>query len=119
MCGNVFLSQHTSVCDALQSVKLFNIHHIEFFTVNFLVWFDSIADTWDCAVVNISSVQAHHVQPYCSGWTYQAGKAAVTTMSKCTALDLSAHGIRVNSICPGYVWTEYVMHTSFVTCHFV
>ena len=60
-------------------------------------------------MVNISSVQAHHAQPSHTGWTYQASKAAVTTMSKCIALDLSAHGIRVNSICPGYIWTEHVM----------
>lgn len=82
---------------------------MKFFTVNFIVCFDSIADAWDCAVVNISSVQAHHVMPYHSGWTYQASKAAVTTMTKCMALDLSAHGIRVNSICPGYIWTEHVI----------
>jgi len=64
-------------------------------------------EAWDCAVVNISSVQAYHAMPYYSGWTYQASKAAVTTMSKCMALDLSVHGIRVNSICPGYIWTEH------------
>ena len=72
-------------------------------------FFNSIADAWNCAVVNISSVQAHHAKPSRTGWTYQASKAAVTTMSKCMALDLSAHGIRVNSICPGYIWTERVM----------
>ena len=60
-------------------------------------------------MVNISSVQAYHALPYNTGWTYQASKAAVTTMSKCMALDLSVHGIRVDSICPGYIWTEHVM----------
>ncbi|KAL9985003.1 hypothetical protein ACROYT_G007361 [Oculina patagonica] len=65
------------------------------------------AEPWDCAVVNISSVQAHRAQPFFSaGWTYQASKGGVTTMTKCMALDLSAHGIRVNSISPGYTWTE-------------
>ena len=58
--------------------------------------------------MNISSVQAHRAQPYDSGWTYQASKAAITTMTKCMALDLSADGIRVNSISPGYTWTEHV-----------
>ena len=58
--------------------------------------------------MNISSVQAHRAQPYHSGWTYQASKGAVTTVTKSMALDLSADGIRVNSISPGYTWTEQV-----------
>ena len=89
-------------------LKLFSMPFIEFCKFYGLFWFH-IAEAWDCAVVNISSVQAHRAKPYHSGWPYQANKAAVTTMSKCMALDLSAHGIRVNSICPGYIWTEHVM----------
>lgn len=76
---------------------------------SFYSCFYSIADAWDCAVVNISSVQAHRALPSYTGWTYQASKGAVTTMTKSMALDLSPHGIRVNSICPGYIWTELVM----------
>ena len=61
------------------------------------------------SVVNISSVQAHRAHPgFHAGWTYQASKGAITTMTKCMALDLSADGIRVNSISPGYIWTEVV-----------
>ena len=71
--------------------------------------FGFVAEAWDCAVVNISSVQAHRALPFFTGWTYQASKGAVTTLTKCMALDLSAHGIRVNSISPGYTWTELVM----------
>ncbi|KAJ7383610.1 hypothetical protein OS493_026795 [Desmophyllum pertusum] len=66
------------------------------------------AEAWDCSVVNISSVQAHRTMPFHSGWTYQASKGAVTAMTKCMALDLSANGIRVNSVSPGYTWTEQV-----------
>lgn len=102
------VSQHTSVCYALQNVKLSSIYRVLYYKFS-VFFFNSIAEAWDYAVVNISSVQAYNAMPYYSGWTYQASKAAVTTMSKCMALDLSVHGIRVNSICPGYIWTEHVM----------
>jgi len=63
------------------------------------------AEAWDCAVVNISSVQSHRAQAVDMGWTYATSKGAVTAMSRRMALDLSPHGIRVNSISPGYTWT--------------
>ena len=81
-------------------------------TENFLIVF--VAAAWECSIVNISSVQAHRAQPYHSGWTYQASKGAVTIMTKSMALDLSADGIRVNSISPGYIWTERVLVLSFL-----
>ena len=80
-------------------------------TEHFLIVF--VAAAWECAVVNISSVQAHRAKPYNSGWTYQASKGAVTIMTKSMALDLSADGIRVNSISPGYIWTKHVIHCFF------
>ena len=78
--------------------------------------FNSAAEAWDCSVVNVSSVQAHRAQPGLhSGWTYQASKGAVTAMTKCMALDLSANGIRVNSVSPGYVWTELVISIFYMS----
>ena len=65
-------------------------------TEHFLIVF--VGAAWECAIVNISSVQANRAQPYHSGWTYQASKGAVTIMTKSMALDLSADGIRVDSI---------------------
>jgi NAD(P)-dependent dehydrogenase (short-subunit alcohol dehydrogenase family) len=38
--------------------------------------------------------------------TYNASKGAVITMTKCMALDLAPHKIRVNSICPGCILTS-------------
>lgn len=59
-------------------------------------------------MVNISSVQSHRAQAVDMGWTYATSKGAVTAMSRRMALDLSPHGIRVNSIPPGYTWTAMV-----------
>ena len=38
--------------------------------------------------------------------TYRAAKAAVTHFSKCIAIELAPHGIRVNCIAPGHIATE-------------
>ena len=37
---------------------------------------------------------------------YAASKAAVISLTRVSAMELGAHGIRVNCICPGYVLTE-------------
>jgi NAD(P)-dependent dehydrogenase (short-subunit alcohol dehydrogenase family) len=38
--------------------------------------------------------------------TYNASKGAVITLTKCMALDLAPHKIRVNSVCPGCILTS-------------
>jgi NAD(P)-dependent dehydrogenase (short-subunit alcohol dehydrogenase family) len=58
------------------------------------------------AVVNIASISAHIAQP--NRWTYNATKGAIVTLTKCQALDLSADGIRVNVVSPGWIWTPEV-----------
>ena len=60
-------------------------------------------------MVIVGSVQSHRAQAVDMGWTYATSKGAVTAMSRRMALDLSSHGIRVNSISPGYTWTAMVM----------
>lgn len=37
--------------------------------------------------------------------TYNTAKGAIANMTRCLALDLAPHRIRVNSVCPGTVWT--------------
>jgi NAD(P)-dependent dehydrogenase (short-subunit alcohol dehydrogenase family) len=58
------------------------------------------------AIVNISSISAHIAQP--NRWTYNAAKGAVHTLTKCMAFDLAPFNIRVNSISPGWIWTQEV-----------
>ncbi len=58
------------------------------------------------AIVNIASISAHIAQP--DRWTYNACKGAIVAMSKCQALDLAPHHIRVNIVSPGWIWTPEV-----------
>jgi len=58
------------------------------------------------AIVNISSISAWVAQP--NRWTYNAAKGAVTQLTRCAALDLAPHQIRVNSVSPGWIWTREV-----------
>ena len=60
----------------------------------------------DKSIVNIASVSGHIAQP--NHWTYSATKGAILTMTKCMALDLAKHRIRVNSVSPAWVWTPEV-----------
>jgi len=58
------------------------------------------------AVVNVSSISSWVAQP--NRWTYNTAKGAVTQLTRCAALDLAPHNIRVNSISPGWIWTREV-----------
>lgn len=58
------------------------------------------------AVINVASVSAHIAQP--ARWTYNAAKGAVTSLTRCQAMDLAPRGIRVNSISPAWIWTPVV-----------
>lgn len=59
------------------------------------------------AIVNVSSISAFIAQ---SGrWTYNTAKGAVHTLTKCMALDFAPFGVRVNSVSPGWIWTQEVL----------
>jgi NAD(P)-dependent dehydrogenase (short-subunit alcohol dehydrogenase family) len=55
------------------------------------------------AIVNIASMSGVIAQP--EFVTYNSSKGAILTMTRCMALDLAPFKIRVNSICPGCVFT--------------
>ena len=56
------------------------------------------------AIVNISSISGHIAQK--ERWTYNTSKGAVGQLTKCQALDLAPHNIRVNSVDPGWIWSN-------------
>lgn len=55
------------------------------------------------AIVNLSSISGFIAQP--EFLAYSATKAALVNMTRCMALDLAPHGIRVNCVCPGTIRT--------------
>ena len=56
----------------------------------------SIVNTASCAGLGVPTLMV----------AYGASKAAVTHLSKISAVDLAPHGIRVNSISPAYIGPE-------------
>lgn len=58
------------------------------------------------AIVNVASQSSFIAQP--KFVTYNSSKAALANMTRCMALDLAPDNIRVNSVCPGTIWTPQV-----------
>jgi len=56
------------------------------------------------SIIMVSSISAYIGQP--KQGCYSAAKAAQELLMKCMAIDFSAEGIRVNSICPAWIRTE-------------
>jgi len=56
------------------------------------------------AIVHITSLQRHSPLPTTA--PYAAAKAALANYSKALANDLAPHGIRVNSVAPGFIETD-------------
>jgi NAD(P)-dependent dehydrogenase (short-subunit alcohol dehydrogenase family) len=64
------------------------------------------------AVVNLSSVAGP--RPYANLMAYVVSKAGVDAFTRCAALDLAPHGVRVNALNPGVVVTELQTATNAV-----
>ena len=56
------------------------------------------------AIVNVASMSGIIAQPNFA--TYNSSKGAILTMTRCMAMDLAPFNIRVNSVCPGCVYTS-------------
>ena len=59
------------------------------------------------SIINNGSIAAHQAG-YSSSMIYSAAKAAVVHMSRCAAMELGEHNVRVNSISPGAIATGIV-----------
>lgn len=56
------------------------------------------------SIVNFSSISGFVGQENFA--TYNATKFAIRGLTKCWAQDLAPYGIRVNTVCPSYIYTE-------------
>jgi NAD(P)-dependent dehydrogenase (short-subunit alcohol dehydrogenase family) len=56
------------------------------------------------SIVNNGSIAAH-LAGYSSSMIYSAAKAAVVHLTRCVAMELGEHGVRVNSVSPGAIAT--------------
>jgi NAD(P)-dependent dehydrogenase (short-subunit alcohol dehydrogenase family) len=59
------------------------------------------------SIINNGSVAAHRAG-YSSSMIYSAAKAAVNQLSRCAAMELGEHNVRVNSVSPGAIATGIV-----------
>lgn len=57
-------------------------------------------------IINISSAHGLVASPFKSA--YVAAKHGLLGLTKTVALEVAEHGVTVNAICPGYVWTPLV-----------
>jgi NAD(P)-dependent dehydrogenase (short-subunit alcohol dehydrogenase family) len=57
-------------------------------------------------IVMINSMSTHRIQPRYGA--YATSKGALETATKALATELGVHGIRVNSVFPGYIWGDKV-----------
>ena len=62
------------------------------------------------AIVNVSSIAAHHGGGPGAG-PYAAAKAALVAYTKSLAKELAPHGVRVNAVAPGVIDTPFHMTT--------
>jgi 3alpha(or 20beta)-hydroxysteroid dehydrogenase len=58
------------------------------------------------SIVNVSSIGGH--RGYANQIGYSTTKWAVRGMTKCAAVELGPHGVRVNSVAPGFISTTMI-----------
>ena len=64
------------------------------------------------SIVNVASVSSFVAQP--AFVPYNTSKGALLQLTRCMAMDLAPHGIRVNCVCPGAILTQATeLHRQF------
>lgn len=58
------------------------------------------------AVINITSISSSVAQT--GRWVYPVSKAAIVQLTRSQSLDLAEDGIRVNSVSPGWTWSNVI-----------
>ncbi|WP_139102676.1 SDR family oxidoreductase, partial [Acinetobacter baumannii] len=59
-----------------------------------------------CSIVNLSPISTK-VAPT-RRWLYPVSRAAIRQLTQGMAMDFAAHGIRVNSVSPGWTWSRVI-----------
>ncbi|WP_125100171.1 SDR family oxidoreductase [Leucobacter chromiireducens] len=62
------------------------------------------------AVINFSSISSSVAQT--GRWVYPVSKAAIVQLTRLQALDYAPDGIRVNSVSPGWTWSNVIEEVS-------
>jgi NAD(P)-dependent dehydrogenase (short-subunit alcohol dehydrogenase family) len=62
------------------------------------------------AIVNFASISSKVAQT--GRWLYPVGKAALVQLTRNMAMDLAADNIRVNSVSPGWTWSNIMVELS-------
>lgn len=69
-----------------------------------------LSDNKGAAIVNFTSISATSAQT--GRWVYPVSKAAIAQLTKLQALDYAPAGIRVNSVSPGWTWSNVIEQVS-------
>ena len=65
------------------------------------------------AIVNVSSIAGLRASP--GSLAYKISKAAMDQLTRCSAIELAPNGIRVNSVNPGVIETDFFVNSGLST----
>ncbi|KAK9866785.1 hypothetical protein WJX84_005511 [Apatococcus fuscideae] len=102
--GAEFLDMSQEDFDAVLQVNLKGVFLTGQAAARQMVEQNKLAPGRGGAIINMSSVNAVMAIPTIAG--YNASKGGVNNLTRCMALSLAAHNIRVNGIGPGSIMTE-------------
>jgi|MesohylFT_1024984.scaffolds.fasta_scaffold00912_2 NAD(P)-dependent dehydrogenase (short-subunit alcohol dehydrogenase family) len=104
LCGLANIAGTRTYRALLDIERSFFLEHLEVNAIAPLAWMQRVAEIMienktSGSIVNVTSVMSERVTQ-CNA-AYCASKAALTSLTKAAALELSGSGIRVNAVAPG------------------